>query len=58
MATLGAGQGMRRRHRAAHARIWVVLAVVLPAVILGALVLRQGGAGERPAVLLRAPQAP
>jgi len=46
---------MRRRHRAAHARIWLVLAVLLPTALIAALALRQGGPGERPAVQLEAP---
>ena len=43
---------MRRRHRAAHRRIWMVLAIVLPAVVLGALVPQPDGPREAPAVLL------
>jgi hypothetical protein len=46
---------MRRRHRAAHARIWLVLAVLLPTALIAALALRQSGPGERPAVRLEAP---
>jgi hypothetical protein len=44
-----------RRLRAAHAGVWIVLALLLPAVLLAALALRPGGPGERPAVLLEAP---
>jgi hypothetical protein len=34
---------MRRRQRAAHRFIWSVLAVLLPLLFLGALMLRPGG---------------
>jgi hypothetical protein len=44
-----------RRLRTAHARIWTVLAVLLPVALLAALTLRPGGPGERPALLLEAP---
>ena len=37
---------MRRRHRAAHRRIWLLLAALLPALLLGALALRQNGPTE------------
>ncbi|HEX2527238.1 MAG TPA: hypothetical protein VHL31_13200 [Geminicoccus sp.] len=47
---------MQRRHRTAHARIWIVLAVMLPLVVVLGLVVRQDGPGERPAVLLEAPR--
>ncbi len=34
---------MRRRHRTAYARTWVVLAILLPLVVLTAMVIRQQG---------------
>jgi hypothetical protein len=43
---------MMRRHRALHLRIWLVLALVLPAVLLGAALLRRDRIGEPQAVLL------
>lgn len=48
---------MRRGHRTAHARIWMVLAVALPAILIGAMILRQGGPLERPAVQIVSPSA-
>lgn len=42
--------------RRAHGRIWTVLAWVIPAILLAALVLRQNGPLERPAVRLEAPK--
>ena len=45
---------MQRRHRRAHARIWSVLAFLLPALLLVALVIRQVGPAEAPAVKLEA----
>jgi hypothetical protein len=46
---------MRVRHRRAHRRIWGVLAVLLPLLFLGALMLRPGGPLEEPAQRLSAP---
>ena len=37
---------MRRRHRTAHYRIWVVLAVLLPGFLFGTLALRRNGPTE------------
>jgi hypothetical protein len=34
---------MRRRHRAAHFRIWIVLSVLLPLLLIGALAARRNG---------------
>src|SRR3954451_9860011 len=34
---------MRLRHRAWHLRVWLCLAVLLPTILLGAVVLRQDG---------------
>jgi len=42
----GRGTSMRRRHRSAHLRIWIALAVVLPAILLAAMSLRQNGPTE------------
>jgi len=47
---------VRRRHRIVHRRIWLVLAVALPAMLLGAMVLRQSGPTEAAAVRLAPPQ--
>ena len=47
--------GEGREFTAAHGRIWVVLAVVLPLVMVGALALRQNGPTEAPPVRLSAP---
>ena len=46
---------MQRRQRAAHARIWTVLAVLLPVALVAALMFRQTVPDDRPAVLLEAP---
>ena len=35
---------MRRGHRTAHARIWMVLAIVLPLLVIAAMVIRTAGA--------------
>lgn len=49
LAAAAAGLGaMRLRHRALHLRIWLVLAALLPAILLGALALRQAGPAEPP----------
>lgn len=46
---------MRMRHRRAHRRIWTAIAVLLPLLFAGALLLRPGGRlGEAP-VRLSAP---
>ena len=34
---------MRMAHRRAHRRIWTLLALLLPVLFAGALMLRQGG---------------
>jgi hypothetical protein len=34
---------MRRRHRAAHFRVWIVLSVLLPLLLIGTLALRRNG---------------
>ncbi len=43
---------MRRGWRRAHGRIWTVLMLVLPLVLLGLMTLRQTAPLDRPAVLL------
>lgn len=48
---------MRRRHRTAHARIWMVLAILLPSVIVAAMVIRQQGPTEAPAIKVDVPAA-
>lgn len=50
----------RARHappRRAHGRIWGALALILPALLIAALVLRQNGPLERPAEQLEPPTA-
>ena len=47
--------GAGREFRAAHARIWVGLSIVLPLLVLGSLALRQNGPTEAPPVRLLAP---
>jgi hypothetical protein len=46
---------MRRRHRLAHRWIWRVLAIVLPAILVGALAIRPSGPLEAPAIRLSPP---
>ena len=46
---------MQRRHRRLHARIWMVLVVVLPVVVLTALLIRKRLPLEAPAVQLTQP---
>jgi hypothetical protein len=46
---------MQGRHRRAHRRIWTVLALLLPLLLLGALALRQGDPREAAPVRLAAP---
>lgn len=43
---------MQRRHRTAHARIWMVLAIALPLIVVVALAMRQTAPADRPAVAL------
>lgn len=47
---------MRRRHRIAHRRIWLVLAVLLPAILIIAMTIRRDGPFEAPAIRLAAPK--
>jgi hypothetical protein len=47
---------MRRRHRIAHRRIWLVLAVLLPAILIIAMTIRRDGPFETPAIRLAAPK--
>ena len=46
---------MRRRHRSAHRRVWMLLSALLPALLLAALALRQNGPAEAPPILLSEP---
>ncbi len=46
---------MQRPHRAAHARIWTVLVILLPVILIAAMAVRQTGPIERPARLLAPP---
>ena len=43
---------MQRRHRAAHRVIWLVLAVLLPLILIGAMSARRNGPIEAPQVRL------
>lgn len=47
---------MQRRHRAMHRTVWVILAVLLPAILIGAMSIRRDGPTEAPAIRLAAPQ--
>lgn len=45
-----------RPPRTAHGRIWVILAVLIPGILLSGLLVRQNGPWERPAVLIEPPE--
>jgi len=47
----------QRTHRRSHGRVWLVFSVLVPAVLVGAMLIRQQGPMEAPAVLLEAPPA-
>jgi hypothetical protein len=46
---------MKRRHRIAHGRIWLVLGALLPAILAVALLGRQPRTVEAPVVRLSTP---
>ena len=46
---------MKRAHRAAHRRLWLGLAVLIPAILIVSLIIRQDGPFERPAVQIAPP---
>ena len=46
---------MRRAHKAAHRRIWLVLVVLLPMIVAGALISRPVGPLEAPQIRLAPP---
>lgn len=46
---------MKRAHRTAHARIWTLLAILLPLAFFTILALRQSPPADRPAVLIKPP---
>ena len=46
---------MRRRHRSAHRRAWILLSSLLPALLLAALASRQNGPVEAPPIRLSEP---
>jgi hypothetical protein len=48
---------MQRRHRTAHAYMWKVLAIFLPAMLIAALAVRQHGPTEKAAVQIEKPAA-
>ena len=48
---------MQRAHRSAHARIWTILAILLPLTLLLAMAVHQTGPIEKSAVRLEAPGA-
>ncbi len=47
----------QRTHRSTHACVWILLAVLLPVALAGAMVLRTQGPMEAPAQLIQAPAA-
>ena len=47
---------MTRAHRAAHRYMWLMLAVLLPLTVLGALVSRPSGPTEAPQLQLAPPK--
>jgi hypothetical protein len=47
---------MRRRHRATHRVIWLILAGLLPAIVLLSLVVRSNGPIESPQIQLAPPK--
>lgn len=49
-------QGRYRPVRDAHARVWALLAIVIPAILIGALTVRQPPPGADAAVRLEAPK--
>lgn len=46
---------MKRPQRTAHARIWLVLGILIPVLFITALSVRQTTPLDRPAVLIKAP---
>jgi hypothetical protein len=46
---------MQRRHRSAHRRVWLLLSMLLPALLLAALAFRQNGPAESPPIRLSEP---
>jgi hypothetical protein len=46
---------MRRRHRTMHRAVWTLLAVLLPAILIGAMSIRRDGPVEAPAIRLAPP---
>ncbi len=46
---------MQQRHRRFHARLWAVLAILLPAILFVGMAIRQVGPVEGAAVKLKAP---
>ncbi len=48
---------MRPAHRSAHRRIWLLLSVLLPAILLAGMALRRDGPEEAAPVRLEEPPA-
>lgn len=46
---------MQTRHRTAHARIWMLLAIILPLLLVYALISKQTLPIDRPAVQIEKP---
>ncbi len=46
---------MRQRHRQVHRLAWLVLALLLPGILLGALAIRRSGPTETAAIQLAPP---
>lgn len=49
---------MQRRHRRAHLRAWSILAIVLPAMVIGSVLIRKRLPIEAPAIQLSKPGTP
>jgi len=49
---------VRLRHRRLHLRVWLALALLLPAILLGGLALRQDGPADAPVRLAHPGAAP
>jgi len=47
---------MQRRHRIAHRRMWGVLLILLPLILLASLALRRTGPNEAAAIMLAPPK--
>jgi len=48
---------MQRRHRRVHLRVWTVLLVLLPAAVIGSVLIRKRLPLDAPAIQLSKPEA-